>query len=495
MAPLMLPGSTQKAIDTALDDTNTCGRCGSTSHGLSNCPANANTGKKGYVWTNIGPGAILAADQYLKSHAKYEYVAPAPVQKKMTQAPLNPTPSKRAPSKQAPSKMALKPSPAKYIRGPDYSNTTTGTDMYYPNKEGLGEQDPDPTNTGRAWSPSVELLDRTKTLKIQNPDFALRQNFFDNPAGERILTNHFEYSIDDGTTFYEYKILDLDTKNRKKLRALIKKAIEEWNFLKVNQTSFATNYIDTIVSWKPLHLELEKGEELKDDGIYEWGRTITVGDMKQALRFRFVKPIPVHDLTRYAAADSSYENTNFDDIAKCLNLVISKSFNDEVHKLSANKFFVKKARVPLRAGFSISDSLEIIRGYFYSVKPGMGNIVLNFNISTSAVFRPVNVADFVNDNHTFDKDMAAKVLIGRNVYVDHDRIDPDPEKESHLNSEDSRYWKVSELQNGNIEDLSFRKKKLDQNGKFIMRADKSYEMETNDTFVVDHLAKGKSSFR
>jgi hypothetical protein len=518
MAPAMLSAATQRAVDAAVDDATatTCARCGTSDHTLLSCPANDSVSKKGTVWKEFNPGAAQGADEYLKKHARYKYVAPPPVQKKLAEG------GGRGRKQQyggggkgkdqqysggegfKPSKAettSTKPPPVKsaeHIRGPDYSNSIAGCEMYYPKEErALSEEKQKPTNTGKEWNPPKELLDRTKTLKIQNPEFALRQNFFFNPAGQRVLTNHFEYSVEKDTTFYEYKILDLDTKNRKKLRALVNIAIDEWSFLRVDQTYFATNYIDTIVSWKPLHLKLDEGENLKNDGIAEWSRSITVGGMKQALRFRFVKEIPIYNLERYASADPSYETTNFDNIAKCLNLVISKSFTAEVHKLSANKFFVKKARVPLVSKNKVvSDSPEIIRGYFYNVKPGMGNIVLNFNISTSAVFRPINVADFLNDNRTFDKDKLANILVGRNVYVDHTRNDLDPEKMKHLNSEDSRYWRVCELQRGgNIEDLSFWKKTMDSNSKLIMKKDKPYEVEATETSVFNHLTNGKFSFQ
>jgi len=204
-------------------------------------------------------------------------------------------------------------------------------------------------------------------------------------------------------------------------------------------------------------------------------------------------------LTRYAAADPSYEHTNFEDVAQCLNIVISKSFDHRVHKLSSNKFFVKHARVPLvhtRTGHS-SNSLEMCRGYYYSVKPGMGNIILNFNLATSAVFRPILVSEFMDDPETFSTyERRKQILNGKSVYIHLSRSDKDPKKQAKLNSEDSRYWKVYELQQrGTIGDLKFYKKLLDANGQpQIDPADgRSYLMDPNPTWVVDHLRQGKWS--
>jgi eukaryotic translation initiation factor 2C len=367
-----------------------------------------------------------------------------------------------------------------------YSNIAKDSGMYYPPPKALTKQDETPANNGKDWSLPQDMTDRTSILTNKEPQFPLRQDFFPIQKSPKILTNHFEYGVESGTIFYEYKILGLVMKDRRKLKALMKNVIQNSDFLSSNESSFATNYIDTIVAWKSLHATLDAGLHDPGDNSTEWHRSITVGDHQIPFRFRFVKKIPVHDLEQYAHGDPSYESVNFDDIARCLNLVISKSFSPEVHKLSANKFFVKKARVLL----DVSNCLELIRGYFYSVKPGMGNIILNFNIATSAVFRPITVDDFLNGNNTFDKSTVAHILRGKSVYLDRERQDSDPKKEAHLNSEDARYFNICEIQReGNIEDLCFKKKKV-ENGK-LKKIDGGFEMEDEVTYVIDHLEAGK----
>ncbi|KAH7068120.1 Piwi domain-containing protein [Paraphoma chrysanthemicola] len=164
-----------------------------------------------------------------------------------------------------------------------------------------------------------------------------------------------------------------------------------------------------------------------------------------------------------------------------------------------NKFFVKTARIPLVHGKTKnkSNSLEMCRGYYYNVKPGMGNIILNFNLSTSAIFRPVLVSEFMVDNETFENyERRKNILNGKQVYIEYDRKDKYPQKQAILNNEDSRFWKVCELQDGVIEDLEFRKKLLDAAGQpQIDPADgSSWLMEPNTTKVVDHLFQDKCGF-
>ena len=121
----------------------------------------------------------------------------------------------------------------------------------------------------------------------------------------------------------------------------------------------------------------------------------------------------------------------------------------------------------------------------------MGNIVLNFNISTSAVFRPVIVADFLHGNNTFGA-TANHLLIGKTVYVDAERYDPDPERQTYLNSEDARYWRFFQLSDKNIEDLTFSKPAM-LNGKPVILPDGT--TQTEQVLVIDHLKKGKYSIQ
>ncbi|CAE7032959.1 Piwi domain containing protein [Pyrenophora teres f. teres] len=523
----MLLQRTTNAIDDALKKAGPpCGRCGG-QHALAMCPADASVGRKGAIWVEMGKGAHETADAYLKKHPGYKYVArpaasggggnigsggKANVGGKNWGGFKNSGAGAKGAAGPGPGNTpaignkaandnhkfgqqrrgfnvgyappnSVKQNVPQHIRGSEYVNSTPTSDMYYPHKGNLSQTEKKPNDNGKAWYLHQELRDQISSRQQLDPQFAIRQNFFPKTGDQKVLTNHFEYEIDADTIFYEYKILDLNMKNRKKARTLIKTAIKDWTFLAQNEDFFATNYFDTIVSWKPLHLNLDEGTYNEDEGSTDWYQSIAVGKDNLAVRFRFVKKIPIHNLERYAAGDPSYESVNFDNIAACLNLVISKSFNNQVHKLSANKFFVKSARVPLSAGPSESDSLEIIRGYFYNVKPGMGNIILNFNLSTSAAFRPVLVADFLHNNNTFGTN-ANTILIGKNVYVDAERYHDDPEKQKYFNSEDSRYWKVSQLSQKNIEALTFFRQKMLDGQPVILPNETA---DTEEIYVIDYL--------
>jgi hypothetical protein len=72
-----------------------------------------------------------------------------------------------------------------------------------------------------------------------------------------------------------------------------------------------------------------------------WTSTLNLG-------FELVRKLDVGTLQQYSNANPQYEQENFDAISKCLNMVISKTFDDsKLYRQAANKFFVKDAQEPL----------------------------------------------------------------------------------------------------------------------------------------------------
>lgn len=79
-----------------------------------------------------------------------------------------------------------------------------------------------------------------------------------------------------------------------------------------------------------------------------------------------------------------------------LDLVLSKALEHGGSlTLKGNKFFVTGGHAPLGA------SLCTMRGYHFSIRPGMCQILLAVDTSTSAFFNPIPVIDFLIDENTF----------------------------------------------------------------------------------------------
>jgi eukaryotic translation initiation factor 2C len=134
--------------------------------------------------------------------------------------------------------------------------------------------------------------------------------------------------------------------------------------------------------------------------------TLKVGEGVDARMLTFkLTTLSTSDLLCYVNSEAGSEKMNFDKAAKCMNMSISKSFDKtRVFQQSANKFFAKNVRHHLEFSKAHkedpdipSHTLEIMLEYHYNVKPGMGNIILNSSLATSAFFRTILANEFLAD--------------------------------------------------------------------------------------------------
>ncbi|KAK3080982.1 hypothetical protein LTS18_011295 [Coniosporium uncinatum] len=115
----------------------------------------------------------------------------------------------------------------------------------------------------------------------------------------------------------------------------------------------------------------------------------------------------------YMLADLAY-------IARILNIIVAKKAHqhEEDHDFAAvqvgpNKFFPLKGHAPL------GKCLLAIRGYFVSIRPGMGRCLLNVNVGTSAFFNQMMVTRYLNDFE--HRSSRYDSLVGIKVFVHTDR--------------------------------------------------------------------------
>jgi eukaryotic translation initiation factor 2C len=303
---------------------------------------------------------------------------------------------------------------------------------------------------------------------------------------QTIMTNHFELRIHN-TTFHEYEILDLEAvgQSRRKIQALFRKAIAQWPFLKDNQNHFATDGQKTIVSWKNLSQDIENSEKTvriinQINGASIWEVKITAGGTDITARISHVGAVNIDDLLRQTRCDLSQSGKDLSSVERCINILISKSFNNDVVKSSGKKFYVRSARSRLGG----SNSLEIIRGYYYAVQPAIGSLLLNFNVATSAFFQPILVSEFLEDERTFGP-RRYDLLKRLRVYVEHEH------KEKRLNNKGARIKGVTAIGSEKIENLSFFKKQLGADGKPYKLDDGEWAREKIPTTVIQHHLDGR----
>lgn len=292
--------------------------------------------------------------------------------------------------------------------------------------------------------------------------------------------------------------LDGDGRTRKRIQALFQRAIDSWPHLSNNQDSFATDKRKIIVSWKNLHENLTSQPETPGHGGDQAGavwpaENITGGTNPITARLKFVGKVNFAGLIRQSKASFSEVASDLSSFERCLNILVSNSFNEDALRLSTNKFFVKSARGALRydnrGTTGVSRSLEIIRGYYYAIKPGTGHLLMNFNVATSVFFRPILVKQFLDDGFTFDdRDTRMKILTKLRVHIE------PTHKEERFKKLGARIKAITSMGEGrdqNIEKLWFHKN--------LRNADGTPQMENGQqkvaekcTYVIDHLKEGKS---
>ncbi|KAI4623607.1 hypothetical protein J4E80_003418 [Alternaria sp. BMP 0032] len=344
-----------------------------------------------------------------------------------------------------------------------WANDTTH-DFYYPPSDLQVPDDPVRTGPGRAWDEADFAKKQASLAYAVNKNkpphagrFPIRTKLqpLDSGSKKTILTNHFQLKTRD-KELYEYEILDLDADGptRKKIQALFRKAVDTWPFLNAHQDSFATDGQKTIVSWKSLHSNMDPST-LEAGASSTWRRDLVVNSaITIQARFSFVGTVDIAGLIQQSESNPDQEKTDHTSAERCLNILIAKSFDASVVRLSGKKFYVRKAR----ANLGSSTSLEIIRGYHYAVRPGMGNLLMNFNVATSAFFRPILVSEFLADRGTFSSDWERQVnLKTLRVYVEF------PHSEDRLNRPGARIKKIKDLGPA-IGTLSFRKVSKDAQG-------------------------------
>lgn len=300
-------------------------------------------------------------------------------------------------------------------------------------------------------------LNRLNNVILEYPS---RTKFAKYDKHMKILTNHFQilYNNDKPVKLYEFRIPELEGRPKRKARAMMESIIANSTILADNRASFATDYFCTIVAWVDLRGLLGP---TNPDGTYH---LLNIRDVQVDLRMnlRFERQVDMQDLLRYAKMDpaiitdianANAPNTNsatfnLELMVNLFNIIISECAEQSaIRTIPAgnNRFYRQDAHAPLGDGVSLCTH----RGYSYSVKAGVGAVLLNVNSFTSAFWRPINFADAMMDNRTWDMDMNvfSGLVVGLRVYITYDRGDKksDPEAFAKLNSLEGRIKSIAGL--------------------------------------------------
>ena len=233
-----------------------------------------------------------------------------------------------------------------------------------------------------------------------------------------VLTNHFEIYFKDRRLFNYQLVPALTGKSKRKIKLIYKTVIQATPFLKDNEDSFAIDSQGTIIAWEKLYKNLS-GNAANGSG---WNcATIADGQTPISLSLRFVEEMDFSRAEKYVAGGKpkygKMTTFNFDPIVTASNSIISKGLSNDVVQISSNKFYLKGGWKPF------GTVLYTMRGYSYTVKPGMGKILLNINSATSAFYQSITVDEFMR-NASFSLEQREGILKKLRVYIVRDRVIP-----------------------------------------------------------------------
>jgi eukaryotic translation initiation factor 2C len=247
-----------------------------------------------------------------------------------------------------------------------------------------------------------------------------------------------------------------DGVSRRMKKFFVDTAIEKSAALNGNPDYFATDYNKTIITWKDIRKDLD-GSVRGNQRESVW-HLVDIQDGENrvvTLYLKYVRVVDTNTLRRYVTSDpgdarwnpltwnqeADVHNSNKETVLNALNIVASKCFGDGVFRLGANKFFVEAGNTPLG-----NSPLTAIRGYFYSIRPGMGHILLNVNACTSAFLQPVTLDVLLSEANKklFGKDWPS-FLTGLRVYIDYNRGRTSKAQNSSMNKDESRIKKICGL--------------------------------------------------
>jgi hypothetical protein len=99
----------------------------------------------------------------------------------------------------------------------------------------------------------------------------------------------------------------------------------------------------------------------------------------------------LREMVEYLRSNSSgaiYQGSA--DVIQILNIVLTKPPNEAatVKNVGSNKFY-PFANHPGKEGYNLNGGLEALRGYYSSVRPAVGRLLLNLNVTAGAFFKPM----------------------------------------------------------------------------------------------------------
>ena len=215
-------------------------------------------------------------------------------------------------------------------------------------------------------------------------------------------------------TFYRYEVDISPELSKPKRRQLISQIVQDSKF---SGKPWATDYGRIIVTTSKLDLGKTN----------EWSKKLTVAPpngnsnengqlpaqqgptppfVNQArarntvtFKVTYIGSYNLRDLIDYLRSESSGgEYAGRGDLIQMLNIMVGKPPNGSstVTNVGQNTFFPSTGHPGMEA-YDLGSGLVALRGYFASVRPAVGRLLLNLNVSSGAFFKPIHLINLMQE--------------------------------------------------------------------------------------------------
>ncbi|KAK5111366.1 hypothetical protein LTR62_005206 [Meristemomyces frigidus] len=103
-------------------------------------------------------------------------------------------------------------------------------------------------------------------------------------------------------------------------------------------------------------------------------------------------------IVEYLKSTAPGAEYNTGDIIQLMNIIVCKAPNDgnNVRDAGLNRFYMHEGH-PAVEMYNLERGLEALRGYYASVRPAVGRLLLNLNVTSGAFYKPVALRDLLRE--------------------------------------------------------------------------------------------------
>lgn len=206
-----------------------------------------------------------------------------------------------------------------------------------------------------------------------------------------VRANYFRIQLPQGSLFLYDAEVQPEVKNKKKLKRLFQILEKHPDFQKIAKT-LATDYSKLVVSTTPLKESTPTTSAGRSEDRLEFSVLYTVVDGevprdedKARHKFKISRVTEIHrsDIDDYLTGRNP--EYNLGQAVQAMNIILSKypHKSRSLVPVGRNKFFVIDENSP---SYSLGRGLTALKGYFTSVRPTVGHMLLNVNVCTTAFY-------------------------------------------------------------------------------------------------------------